>query len=465
MRCRSIFSLVAVISTGGFVAFADNFSKVPQYRVGEAAREEVVATLSVAAIDPEKTEALRQKEMPRFPVIYRWNTNAVEEAVTHLRDAFATNRQNFVVALRSSFNRSVLDDRGLTNQRFHRLLSSYQSAHKAFPLSSNLAVAWARGEADDEHIAPFESHLRGVMNRYFRADEQPPEAKIGWQVKLVPSDATSPLLPAQVQQTRSIARSNVLALGKIRFDYRNELSPESRAVAKFASSFLEPTCIPDVVLTRELRDKEVGTLSHVNRYEPGDIIVRKGEIVTAGTKAALDELRGKLALIQGPTATMSVTVRSTAPWLIAGATILLAMGTTLFLWVRYRRKTVALALMPESLGQEAAVAVKNDPVIRARLTEHLTRLLGQSVVQRLLAQRGQLIKTQETAAVQTEELEQRLEKVQSDMQERFGAYEDRIAELEKELAAAEEQNRDLIRAKIAVAREELERARARVNWN
>ena len=150
---------------------------------------------------------------------------------------------------------------------------------------------------------------------------------------------------------------------------------------------------------------------------------------------------------------------------MAGTATLVALGTALFLWFRYRRKTVALALMPEALGQEAAVAVKNDPVIRARLTEHLTRLLGQSVVQRLLSQRGHLIKTQEAAAVQTEELEQRLEKVQTDMQERFGAYEERIAELEKELAAAEEQNRDLIRAKIAIAREELERARARVNWN
>ena len=75
------------------------------------------------------------------------------------------------------------------------------------------------------------------------------------------------------------------------------------------------------------------------------------------------------------------------------------------------------------------------------------------------------MKTQQVASVQTEELEQRLEKVQSDMQERFGAYEERIAELERELAAAEEQNRDMIRAKIAIAREELERARASANWN
>jgi hypothetical protein len=467
MRFRLLLSGLCVFSAGAGIAFANNASKVPQYRVGDKAQADVVATIRVAAVDPEKTAALREKEAPRVPVIYRWNTNAIEEAVLELRDAFATNRQNFVVPLQKSFNRSVLEDRHLTNQRFSRAIHSFQSAHKSFPLSSNLAVAWARGEPDDEYIAPFEAYLRKAMNHYLRPDEHPPEAKIGWQVKLVPSDATSPLQPPAVQRTRGIARSNVIAIGKVRFEYRDETSPEPRAIGKYALSFLQPTCIADAALTREWRDREVGTLTSVNRYEPGDIIVRKGETITPATKAALDEFRGKLALIQGPTTGPALGSRPLTPWLIAGGATLLALVTALVLWLGFRRKTMALALVPESLGQETAAAVKNDPVIRARLTEHLTRLLGQSVVQRLLSQRGQLIKTQEAAVQQAEELGQRLEKVETDMQERFGAYEQRIVELEAELEAAEEQNRDLIRAKIAIAKEELERerAKARVDWN
>lgn len=468
MRFRLLLSGLCVFSAGAGVAFANNASKIPQYRVGDKAGMDVVATIRIAAVDPEKTAALREKEAPRVPVIYRWNTNAVEEAVLELRDTFATNRQIFVVSLGKSFNRSVLEDRHLTNQRFGRFITSFQSAHKSFPLSSNLAVAWARGEPDGEFIAPFEAYLRTAMDRYLRPDEHPPEAKIGWQVKLVRSDAASPLHPSAIQRTRGIARSNVIAIGKVRFDYRDETSPEPRAIAKYASSFLQPTCIADAGLTRELRDREVGTLTSVNRYDPGDIIVRKGQTITPATKAALDELRGRLALIQGPTTGgTALGPRPLTPWLIAGAATLLAVATALVLWLRFRRKTMALALMPESLGHETAAAVKNDPVIRARLTEHLTRLLGQSVVQRLLSQRGQLIKTQEAAVQQAEELEQRLEKVETDMHERFGAYEQRIVELEAELEAAEEQNRDLIRAKIAIAKEELERerAKARVDWN
>ncbi len=464
MRSRFILSFLLVLHASAFFASAE----VPQYRVGETARVDVVATVRIAAIDPEKTEALRQKEAPRIPVIYRWNTNAVEEAVIDLRDAFATNRQNFMVAVQSAFNRNILDDRGLTNWRYRRLVSSFQSANKGFPFSTNLADVWARGESDEAYIAPFESYLRGAMaSRYIRKDEHVPESKIGFQVKLVPTDATSGLTPRQIQQTRSIGRSNVVAVGKVRIEYRDELSPEPRAVGRFSSLFIQPTCVVDAALTREAREKEIGTLSSVTRYEPGDVIVREGQVVTAATKAALDELRGKLALLQGPTSGRLAISPSLTPWLVAAGTAFVALGATVFFWLRYRRRTMALALAPETFGHEAATAVKNDPVIRARLLEHMTRLLGNSVVQRLLAQRGSLIKTQEAAAAQAEQLGERLEKVQSDMQERFGAYETRIEELETELAAAEEQNRDMIRAKIAVAKEELarERARARVDWN
>jgi hypothetical protein len=155
------------------------------------------------------------------------------------------------------------------------------------------------------------------------------------------------------------------------------------------------------------------------------------------------------------------------PWVIVGAVSVVALGVVAVFLVRSRRQNMALALLPESLGQEAAVALRNDPIIRARLVEHLTKLLGQSAVQRLIAQRSQLLNENQSAAVQTGEIEARLEKVQAQMVEKFQGYEKRIGELEKELASAEEQNRDLIRAKIALAKQELEAelANGRVNWN
>jgi len=65
------------------------------------------------------------------------------------------------------------------------------------------------------------------------------------------------------------------------------------------------------------------------------------------------------------------------------------------------------------------------------------------------------------------ELERRLEHLHTPLQERISAYEKRIAELEQELAAKGEENRELIGARIAVTRQQLhvERERSRYGEN
>jgi hypothetical protein len=469
---RSLFKVFSalVIWLAAFVsAQSANISDVPAYQVGDTARVDVVATVALVVLDPEKTEVLQQKESLRIPVIYRWNTNANQLALAGLREAFATNREDFAAAIEKTFNRQTIAERALTNQRYRKLVGNFQNSHKGFPLSSNLARAWALGENDAEHVAPFEERLQVVMARFIRPDAQPSEAKIGYQVKLVPADGVAPLAPSDVERTRGMNRSNVVALTKLRQDFRNAFPQEQKAMGRFLAPFIRANCFPEAALTHEARQKQIGHLSSVNRYEPGDVIVRAGDVVTSGTKAALDEFRARLAMLRGPEPVRAPALPSPSltPWWWAGGATLFALGTAIIFWWRARRRVASLALVPESVGPETVAALRNDPVIRARLIEHLTRVLGQSVVQRLFAQRGQLIHTQREATAQTAELEQRLEKVQTNVQERFRVYETRIAGLEKELAAAEEQNRDLIRAKIALAKQELEaeRARSPVDWN
>jgi hypothetical protein len=472
--CTRTASLLFACAAFATSAHAAESLGVPQYKAGETARVEVVAAVGFVAIDQEKTAELRLKGGERVPVIYRFDTNAAAAALANLQDAFTSNRQYFVVRLQSRFNRQVLDDRELSGDRFAKFLSSYQSTHRAFPLSSNLACAWAKGESDSEWTLAFEDKLRNAMAHFIRPEDRPAEAKIGWQVKLVPSDASSALSMAQVERTRAVARSNVIALLKFRSEFAKQFAPEEKYVVRFLSAFIQPTCIPEGELTRELREKQMAGLSSVTRYEPGDVIVRPGDLVSTATKAALDEYRAKLAMLRGPAAAPSATLvaapipaRPITPWIWGGSALFAAAGAVFFYRARRRRQTAALALVPDSLGQDAVAALRDDPVIRDRLLAHLTRLMGQSIVRRLFAQRGQLLATQHAATAQTTEIEQRLEKVQSDMQERFTAYEQRIEELEKELAAAEEQNRDLIRVKIAIAKQELEaeRARRRIDLN
>ena len=77
------------------------------------------------------------------------------------------------------------------------------------------------------------------------------------------------------------------------------------------------------------------------------------------------------------------------------------------------------------------------------------------------SQRAHLLLTQRTGASQVADLEQRLAKIQSQMQNRFGAYERRIAELEKEVIAKEQINRELLEAKAQMMKQALAAVRTR----
>jgi len=72
------------------------------------------------------------------------------------------------------------------------------------------------------------------------------------------------------------------------------------------------------------------------------------------------------------------------------------------------------------------------------------------------SQRAHLLKMQQAGAAQVAELEQRLVKIQSQLQRRLTAYERRIAELEKEVSNKDEANRELLAARIQMVKQTLE---------
>jgi predicted nuclease with TOPRIM domain len=106
-------------------------------------------------------------------------------------------------------------------------------------------------------------------------------------------------------------------------------------------------------------------------------------------------------------------------------------------------------------------AEKANAVIRAGLVSHLARWMSDSVIQRLILQRTQLLDTQQKATSEMDALGERLETVHNRMQSRLAAYERQIADLEKKLDAKDEENRELIRMEIASIKRQMEAERAR----
>jgi len=108
------------------------------------------------------------------------------------------------------------------------------------------------------------------------------------------------------------------------------------------------------------------------------------------------------------------------------------------------------ALEAERRAEQAQAAT------RANLAPHLAQVLKETVVQELATQRRELLRAQEEAAMEIAALIHRLDSVQAPMQERLRAYEARIQELEKELTALNEENRELLKLKIDMIRRQLE---------
>ena len=102
------------------------------------------------------------------------------------------------------------------------------------------------------------------------------------------------------------------------------------------------------------------------------------------------------------------------------------------------------------------------------LAPHLVDALKDAVVQELAAQRRELLAGQQAAAAELTELARRLEAVQTPMLERLRAYEQRIQELERDLADQSKENRELLKLKIEMLRSQIETERTAsriVNFN
>jgi DNA repair exonuclease SbcCD ATPase subunit len=83
------------------------------------------------------------------------------------------------------------------------------------------------------------------------------------------------------------------------------------------------------------------------------------------------------------------------------------------------------------------------------------------LVQTLLHQRRNLIETQSNATVRVEDLEKRLETLQKQLNRRLQTYECRIAELQAELAAKDQENKELASANMRLAWRAMELERLR----
>ena len=115
----------------------------------------------------------------------------------------------------------------------------------------------------------------------------------------------------------------------------------------------------------------------------------------------------------------------------------------------------------EPLQQNEAVVVERRAgriatLLRAELRPHLARLMMDKLVGALFSQRAHLLETQQASTERVTAMEERLIKIQGLLQARLNTYGKRVNELEKQLAQAQEENRELVHTRFQLAKKIVE---------
>jgi len=457
--------------------------ELSDYHVGDTVDADIVAPEKFLLVNEQGTDALRQRETARMPMVARYYPGAADEAEAALRKSFTDARNNFLNLVETQFHRQ-LPNKNVTDDFLQQIIG-YPGQDKSFPLNLTLAGLWARGESDEAFLNGLASRLHEAMKQYILPAQVPDGWKTGSGARLIAlTNADMVPTPQMVEEKGfTVTRSNIVSFTRVRTDFRATFDEEDHAWANYAVEFLKENCAPDVKLTEAVRAYRTAAIQMGDTYQAGQVVVKRGTVVTAKNLAAIQKVNELSApkvapVVQKPVAAPVTPVAPPAPvpipavvapnnngplWFALGAVSLLAVIALGLVW-RVRRRA-AVSLLPVQLGLGEGV-LSAPPAgagrdFREVLAPHLARLLTNKLVRKLLAQRADLMLMQQQVAMEIAELEKRLEQVHAPLQERLSAYEKRIHELEAQLAVQTEQNKELIKAKIEGVKQQMENARAK----
>lgn len=455
--------------------------ELTDYRIGDKAEADIITPLPLMVVDPAATEALKEKEAQRIPVVFRIDKSAATLVESDLREKYSLARSNFLFLMHSSFHHTKLEESDVTTEQFDKLIASFKKRDKTFPLTRTLATEWALGRDGLAEQIKLTVLIREAMEQPIRYDNLTNAPKMGSRVTLVPVRSAEEKITLEDLESRgrAIPRTNLLTMSRARLALRDKFTAEEEDAAKFATRCLVENTFAETDLTLAARARHTDPLFIADNYQAGQVIAHKDQLVDRKVMAALSQLQEKtvagrlqqqVAHEQGQLAQVRENNRVLLYSLIGVGTLLVGS----LAWFAFRRKSAPETLLPapitprgettstatewqqRALAAEEKVAKAHD-AIRSGV---VAQLKDQAVTQ-LAAQRNEMLEAQQAAALEMDELEKRLTELHAPLQDRLSAYESRIADLEKALAVKGEENRELIRAKIELMRKQLAVERAK----
>src|SRR3954465_6586196 len=95
---------------------------VPDYKLGDVAQEDVITPVALQVMNPEATEALKQKVAQQLHPIVLQTTQTAGQAETELRDSIAAARTNFLAALQRTLNGRAPSEGDLDSAAYTKII-------------------------------------------------------------------------------------------------------------------------------------------------------------------------------------------------------------------------------------------------------------------------------------------------------------------------------------------------------
>ena len=507
----------------------------PVYNVGDKAGEDIVATVPFDVVNAQATVALKNSKAQGIAAIYHQYNGQTNVMARNFLAAFAQAHQNFSWAIATAYNLPTIDNSTIEASDFGYLVTAYNVQHKKFPLTTELAVTWARGGSGAELRDKWLKLLLAAMQHPVQPDKVPAHFVFRKKIRVMPvTNVNQQFTFSQAWRNgHIISEDNLPTISSARAKFRRQFSDAEQPLAGALAQFLQADCFPDPAMTQEARDYSERQIVVSDHFDAGQVIVHRNETIDAQALAALTAMDkammpGKLnqqieaeqqraqqehdlaqaeheraqveqqaaqqaqqqqqqaqvdrALAQSQAdqeraqaesmrqqalnaQELAQQIRTHNQWLLTalGGVSVLAM-VILWRFLAQRRPSASLVPVtaPATLRRLDAPA---SPAPAAELAPYLVQTLKDAVVQGLAAQRAELLEAQRQAAAEITELVHRLDALQAPMQDRIRAYQERIQELQKDLAERTAENRELLKMKIEMMRRQIEAERARVTFN
>jgi hypothetical protein len=470
---------------------AAHAKELSAYRTGDSAEETISTPVALDVIDAEATAAQKATEGLKSPAIFRSYPNPTNVIAEDFRAAFATTRALFTTNLSGAFGKITNADETVASPAFTGFVTAFNRKKIPFPISSQLAATWVRGDVGEAIETRCLNQLLQMMHRPIRPDDLPPGLALGETLRLAAVDnPQAKLALANAERGKLVTVTSVTTITRLRDLFRRAFPQPEQAMARGVGKYLRTNCELDPGLTQEVRERDTKQMVVLNHFDAGQVIIARGEIVDAKTMAVLEVLNEKLvpgqlnsqllaqreqlrAQLDRAAAqkvrdqeialqNQAAATRARNRWLLMAGAGIAAFTAAFGMWLRHRRGTPSL--LPMRVEKHSSQPQDFFP---ASVSPQVAQILKDAVVQGLAAQRRELLQAQQTAAAEINALVHRLDELKAPMQERLRSYEERIGGLEKDLAERTEENRELLKLKIEMTRRQLEaeRARNRLDYN